>query len=66
MPLPPLDPALLDQNPGFAGLYQDLTTRKLNPDASSREVKGRRLREGEGEVGAVSLFCFVFVYFIFC
>jgi methylase of polypeptide subunit release factors len=60
MPLPPLDPALLDQNPGFAALYKDLTTRKMNEDASSREVKGRRL----GEVGAVS---FVFLWvFCFC
>ncbi|KAE8374770.1 hypothetical protein BDV26DRAFT_269383 [Aspergillus bertholletiae] len=34
--LPPCDPAILENNPQFKRLYQNLTTNLLNPDASTR------------------------------
>ncbi|KAE8162494.1 hypothetical protein BDV40DRAFT_300362 [Aspergillus tamarii] len=33
--LPPCDPAILENNPQFKRLYQNLTTNLLNPDAST-------------------------------
>jgi hypothetical protein len=40
--LPPVDPAVLERNPNFEVLYTDLCTRKLNPDASSRDTRKQR------------------------
>ncbi|KAF2803513.1 uncharacterized protein BDZ99DRAFT_453183 [Mytilinidion resinicola] len=40
--LPPIDPSTLEQNPGFSALYKDLTTRKFNPDGSSKDLKRQR------------------------
>ncbi|KAH8717122.1 hypothetical protein GQ44DRAFT_751892 [Phaeosphaeriaceae sp. PMI808] len=43
--LPPVDPRVLERNPGFDVLYQDLTTRKLNPDGSTRDTKKQRIHD---------------------
>ena len=43
--LPPIDPATLEQNPGFNILYKDLCTRRLNTDGSSKDVKKGRVHE---------------------
>ncbi|KAF2741763.1 hypothetical protein M011DRAFT_472826 [Sporormia fimetaria CBS 119925] len=43
--LPPIEPAVLEQNPSFAILYEDLCTRKLNPDGSSRDAKRQRVHD---------------------
>jgi hypothetical protein len=34
--IPPCDPSILEQNPQFKRLYENLTTSLLNPDASTR------------------------------
>jgi hypothetical protein len=34
--IPPCDPSILDQNPQFKRLYENLTTNLLNPDGSTR------------------------------
>ncbi|KAK8248310.1 hypothetical protein HDK77DRAFT_481727 [Phyllosticta capitalensis] len=37
--LPPLDPAVLERNPKFKALYDDLLQNKLNADASTKNTK---------------------------
>jgi diphthamide biosynthesis protein 3 len=34
--IPPCDPSILEHNPQFKRLYENLTTSFLNPDASTR------------------------------
>jgi hypothetical protein len=43
--LPPVDPAVLKQNPNFEVLYKDLCTRKLNPNGSTRDTKKQRVHD---------------------
>ncbi|KAF2730488.1 hypothetical protein EJ04DRAFT_45307 [Polyplosphaeria fusca] len=43
--LPPVDPGILERNPGFAVLYKDLSTRRLNSDGSTRDTKKQRLHD---------------------
>ncbi|OCL07932.1 hypothetical protein AOQ84DRAFT_408011 [Glonium stellatum] len=43
--LPPIDPSTLEQNPGFKGLYKDLSTRRLNQDGSSKDLKKQRTQD---------------------
>ena len=43
--LPPVDPTVLKRNPNFDFLYKDLSTRKLNPDASTRDTKRQRIHD---------------------
>ncbi|KAF2036182.1 hypothetical protein EK21DRAFT_96153 [Setomelanomma holmii] len=43
--LPPVDPSILQRNPNFEVLYKDLTTRKLNPDGSTRDTKKQRIHD---------------------
>lgn len=43
--LPPVDPRVLEHNPNFDVLYKDLTTRKLNPDGSTRDTKKQRIHD---------------------
>lgn len=45
MMLPPIDPSTLEQNPGFKALYKDLSTRRLNPDGSSKDLKKQRAQD---------------------
>jgi len=40
--LPPIPLSVLDQNPRFHQLYKDISTSRLNPDASSRLIKQQR------------------------
>jgi len=40
--LPPIPVSVLDQNPRFHQLYKDISTSRLNPDASSRLIKQQR------------------------
>ena len=42
MMLPPISPAVLEKNPRFKILYQDLSNSRLNPDGSSRLIKQQR------------------------
>jgi hypothetical protein len=42
---PPVDPLVLQRNPNFEVLYKDLTTRKLNPNASTRDTKKQRVHD---------------------
>jgi len=45
--LPPIHSSILDRNPRFKVLYQDLSTSRLNPDASTRLIKQQR---AQGEI----------------
>ncbi|KAF2130709.1 hypothetical protein P153DRAFT_274627, partial [Dothidotthia symphoricarpi CBS 119687] len=47
--LPPVDPAVLQRNPNFEVLYQDLTARKLNGDGSTRDTKKQRMHDEIGK-----------------
>ena len=49
--LPPIDPSTLEQNPGFKALYKDLSTRRLNPDGSSKDLKKQRAQDEARKVG---------------
>jgi diphthamide biosynthesis protein 3 len=40
--LPPVAPIVLDRNPRFKSLYQNLSTSRLNSDASTRLIKQQR------------------------
>lgn len=40
--LPPVAPAVLERNPRFKALYQNLATSRLNSDASTRLIKQQR------------------------
>lgn len=48
---PPVDPRVLERNPNFEVLYKDLTTRKLNPDGSTRDTKKQRMHDETQRVG---------------
>lgn len=48
--IPPCDPSILDQNPQFKRLYQNLTTNLLNPDGSTRSTRKDPRREAVVEV----------------
>ncbi|KAF2760554.1 hypothetical protein EJ05DRAFT_474418 [Pseudovirgaria hyperparasitica] len=48
--LPPVNLALLDQNPKFKALYKDLTTNKLNTDCTTKDLKKQRIQEGLSNV----------------
>ena len=50
--LPPCDPAILENNPQFKRLYQNLTTNLLNPDASTRANHAQPARKAVLEVRA--------------
>ncbi|KAF1988998.1 hypothetical protein K402DRAFT_452276 [Aulographum hederae CBS 113979] len=43
--LPPVNPAVLERNPRFKVLYQDLSSTRLNPDGTSRVVRKQRAQE---------------------
>ncbi|KAF2005099.1 hypothetical protein P154DRAFT_551557 [Amniculicola lignicola CBS 123094] len=43
--LPPVDPAIFQQNPNFEILYKDLCTRKINTDGSTRDTKKQRIHD---------------------
>lgn len=53
--LPPVDPRVLERNPNFDVLYKDLTTRKMNPDGSTRDTKKQRIHD---EIRRVSFMLF--------
>lgn len=40
--LPPIPPSVLERNPRFSQLYKDISTSRLNSDASSRLIKQQR------------------------
>ncbi|CAG7945859.1 unnamed protein product [Penicillium nalgiovense] len=42
--IPPCDPSILEQNPQFKRLYENLTTSLLHPDASTRAVSASPAR----------------------
>lgn len=46
---PPIEDAVLQNNPKFAALHKTLTTRILNPDGSSKNVPAAD-REATAEV----------------
>lgn len=48
--LPPLDPAVLERNPKFKALYDDLLQNKLNADASTKNTKKQIQAERAREV----------------
>lgn len=50
--LPPLDPELLERNPRFRALHENLTSTKLNSDGSTKDPKKQKAREGLQEVSA--------------
>lgn len=54
--LPPVDPRVLERNPNFEVLYKDLTTRKLNPDGSTRDTKKQRMHDEIRRVSHVFAF----------
>ncbi|KAK0640000.1 Uncharacterized protein DIS24_g9814 [Lasiodiplodia hormozganensis] len=41
--LPPIAPTVLERNPKFKVLYDDISQNKLNPDASTKDEKKQRL-----------------------
>lgn len=47
---PPIDDAVLENNPDFANLYKTLTTVILNPNGSTKEDAGAKEREAVREV----------------
>jgi hypothetical protein len=49
--LPPVDEAVLQNNPEFAGLYSKLTTSVLNPDGSTKNSPAAKERRMVTEVG---------------
>jgi len=53
--LPPVDPAVLKRNPNFEILYNDLLTRKLNPEGSTRDTKKQRVHDEIRKVGCCIL-----------
>lgn len=48
--IPPCDPSILEQNPQFKRLYENLTTSLLHPDASTRAVSASPARIAVVEV----------------
>lgn len=53
--IPPCDPSILENNPQFKKLYQNLTTSILNPDGSTRAQDAEPERRGAVEVRPLSL-----------
>ena len=51
--IPPCDPAVLQSNPLFNSLYQQLTTSLLNPDGSTRANDTQPARMATVEVRAL-------------
>lgn len=43
--LPPNDQSALERNPKFKVLYEDIAQNKLNPDASTKDVKRQRVMD---------------------
>lgn len=50
--LPPIDEAVLKNNPDFAQLYTTLTTVILNPDGSTKSDAGAKERAAVKEVSS--------------
>lgn len=50
--LPPCDPTILENNPQFKRLYQNLTTNLLNPDGSTRTNDLQPVRREVREVSS--------------
>lgn len=48
--IPPCDPSILEHNPQFKRLYENLTTSLLNPDASTRAQSASPARTAVVEV----------------
>jgi hypothetical protein len=48
--LPPVDKAVLQNNPQFAALYNTLTTVILNPDGSTKHDPASKEREATRKV----------------
>lgn len=48
--IPPCDPTILESNPQFKKLYQQLTTTVLNPDGSTRANDAQPARQEVLEV----------------
>lgn len=48
--LPPIAPTVLERNPKFKVLYDDISQNKLNPDASTKDEKKQRLIDQAREV----------------
>ena len=48
--IPPIDEAILRNNPDFAALYTTLTTVILNPDGSTKADLGAKERDRVREV----------------
>lgn len=53
--LPPIAPTVLERNPKFKVLYDDISQNKLNPDASTKDEKKQRLIDQAREVCKFSL-----------
>jgi len=53
---PPVDEAVLQNNPQFAALYTTLTTAVLNPNCSTKNDPARKKREAVKEVTFSSCF----------
>ena len=52
---PPVDDAVLQNNPDFAALYKTLTTAVLNPDGSTKNDAAAKERNAVQEVSRLSL-----------
>ncbi|KAL1855354.1 hypothetical protein Daus18300_011072 [Diaporthe australafricana] len=50
--LPPVEEAVLQNNPEFAALYSTLTTAVLNPDGTTKDDKSQAARERHAELDA--------------
>lgn len=48
--IPPCDPSILENNPQFKRLYENLTANLLNPDGSTRAHSADPTREAVAEV----------------
>lgn len=55
--LPPCDPSILEQNPLFKRLYENLTTSLLNSDASTRAQSASPARTAVVEVSGRRAIC---------
>lgn len=53
---PPVDDAVLQNNPDFAALYKTLTTVVLNPDGSTKNDAAAKERDAVQEVSCPSLY----------
>lgn len=52
---PPVNDAVLQNNPDFAALYKTLTTVVLNPDGSTKNDAAAKERDAVQEVSSPSL-----------